>query len=101
MISLGWGSWKVRLTSAWPLFRDLRLKLAGLPCLQKLVTGVGWCWAKHWAVGVHCAGAIVKIGEGPSPTPLSHLGQSLQPLKKFCQAIKLGRMDIDNARLSS
>ena len=24
IISLGWGSWKVRLNSAWPLSRDLR-----------------------------------------------------------------------------
>ena len=50
-------------------------------------------WAKHWAVGVHCAGAILKVGEGPSPTPRSPLGQSLQPLKKFYQASMLGRID--------
>ena len=60
MISLGWGSRKMRLISYWPLFRDLRWKLASRPCLQKLVTWENWCWAKHWAVGVHCA--ILGIG---------------------------------------
>ena len=62
MISLGWGSRKARLISAWPLLRDLRWKLASLPCLQKLATWEKRCWAKQWAVGVHCAGAILRIG---------------------------------------
>ena len=61
MISLGWGSWNIRLISAWPLFRDFRWKLAGLPCLQKFVTWDNWSWAKHWAVGVHWAGAILAL----------------------------------------
>ena len=50
IISLGWGSWKVRLSSAWPLFRDLRRNTADLPCRQKLVTWESWCWTKLWAV---------------------------------------------------
>ena len=83
MISLGWGSWKTRLISAWPLFRDLRWKLAGLPCLQKLVTWDNRCWARQWAVGVHCAdqgppgpgaGDILVLGEGLSLTAQSPLG---------------------------
>ena len=57
----GWGSWNVRLNSAWPLFRDLRLKMADLPCRQKFVTRDNWCWAKHWAVGVHWAGGILAL----------------------------------------
>ena len=62
MISLGFGSQKTRLIWAWPLSMDLRWKLAGLPCLQKFDTWENWCWAKQWAVGVHCAGAILCIG---------------------------------------
>ena len=62
MISLGWGSRKTRLISAWPLLRDFRWKLASLPCLQKLDTWEKRWWAKQWAVGVHCAGAILLIG---------------------------------------
>ena len=82
MSSLGEGSWNVRLSSDWPLFRDLSWNMADLPCLQKFVTWENWCWAKHWAVGVHWAGAILVLvqagpglvlGEGPSPTPQSPL----------------------------
>ena len=69
MISLGWGSWNIRLISAWPLSRDLIWRLAGLPCLQKFVTWENMCWAKHWAEAVHCVGAILEMGEGPFPTP--------------------------------
>ena len=70
MISLGWGSWNIRLISARPLSRDLRWKLAGLPCLQKLFTWENRWWAKHWAVGVHCVGAILEWVRDPPP-PLS------------------------------
>ena len=62
MISLGWGSWKTRLITAWPLSRDLRWKLEGLPCLQKLRVWESWCWMKQWAVGVHCADPIADQG---------------------------------------
>ena len=117
MISLGWGSWNLRLISAWPLSRDLMWRLAGLPSLQKLVTCENRCWAKQWAVGVHCAGGILRPGGrdirscGPSscacgrPPPGDEKGlgafpmprQRLSPpvsatsLKKFYQASKLGR----------
>ena len=109
MISLGWGSWKTRLITAWPLSRDFRWKLAGLPCLQKLRVWESWCWMKQWAVGVHCADPSADQGPflpGPgdilagtgappgwswvrdSPSPLSlPSGLSLQPLLK--KVIKL------------
>ena len=35
-----------------------------------------------------------RMGEGPSPTPQSPLGQSLQPLKEGYQAYMLGRIDM-------
>ena len=93
MISLREGSWNVRLSSALPSLWDCRRKTAGRPCLQKLKTWDSWCWAKHWAEGVHCTCAILEVGEGPSPNPRSPLGQSLQPLEKFYQARTLGRID--------
>ena len=69
MISLGWGSRKARLISAWPLLRDLRWKLASLPCLQKFATREKRCWAKQWAVGVHCAGGRDIRSCGPNSCP--------------------------------
>ena len=94
MISLGLGSWKFRLISAWPLFRDLRWKLAGLPCLQKLVTWENRCWAKHWPVGVYCVliGAILERVRDHPPS-LSPPSGSLQSLKEGYQAWKLGCID--------
>ena len=39
---------------------------------------------------------VLVLGEVPHPFPLSlPNGQSLKPLKKFYQASKLGRIDID------
>ena len=95
MISLGWGSWNIRLISAWPLSRDLIWRLAGLPCLQKFVTWENMCWAKHWAEAVHCVGAIPGpadpyIGHRPYAGPLELAGSDGPRVSK-CHCVTIVR----------
>ena len=62
MISLGGGRQKLRFSLALPSLRDSRWYTAGCPSLQKLRAWESWCWAKHWAVGVHIGAVGVRIG---------------------------------------